>query len=659
VNLKQYLKPILLLTGLGALAHGFALQAAFVYEDPARILNNPRTGSLAQAWELFDPSTWLQQPVLVLSYAFNRMFGDGPVGFHLLNIVIHLAVGVAFYVLAMEFLQLEKDAEPHATENPKSSGIWQLPFVAAALHMVHPLNVQAVAYLSDRGALLSTLFYLLSFFFYAQYPRQRERDSSGFTGTLYIMVSLLFFVLGFGTHASLITLPLMAILYMLMVSRDASQDKELKVTLGVLLPILLYMAYRVSLADNPFAQDEETAPLTLDQQTYALTQIKALTFYYVLKYLWPINLNFAPDVPLSGWTDPGLAFSLMFLYAVWWVLKRPGTSPLLRFGCIWIIITLLPTSSVVPLHPVVSESRFYLPGMGMHLITAWAILAVIQNRQRLRPMVIGMLVLLAVLSADRSRVFHSEIGLWQDVVEKSPAQPLAHLQLAAIHLKQHDEKEAERALLALVAKNTNNEIVRLQLGALYMKQKRYTEAAEHFDAVVKLGSLNPIAYYNLGKALVELGRGAEAVPYLDKVVRGSNLPSKFLFTLGRAYQQARQYEEALNVFRFVTRKDPKNALAFNHIGEVYWDMRNYFFADAAFQQAYDLDDASVPVLNNLISSNMFLHQHDEAIRYAQRLKEVDPGNDNADQWIEAALRLKNKKMKEILEKQKKGNLPVH
>ncbi len=96
MNLKQYVKPILALTALGALPHGFSLGGTFVYEDPVRILNNPHTESLSKAWELFDLSSWFQQPVLVLSFAFNRMLGDGPAGFHAVNILIHIAVGLVF-----------------------------------------------------------------------------------------------------------------------------------------------------------------------------------------------------------------------------------------------------------------------------------------------------------------------------------------------------------------------------------------------------------------------------------------------------------------------------------------------------------------------------------------------------------------------------------
>jgi protein O-mannosyl-transferase len=71
---------------------------------------------------------------------------------------------------------------------------------------------------------------------------------------------------------------------------------------------------------------------------------------------------------------------------------------------------------------------------------------------------------------------------------------------------------------------------------------------------------------------------------------------------------------------------------------LFWDMKSFYFADAAFQKAYQLDNQYVGALNNLVSSSMLFKQYDQAIAYLNRLLEINPEDDNAHQLLTAAQR---------------------
>ena len=86
--------------------------------------------------------------------------------------------------------------------------------------------------------------------------------------------------------------------------------------------------------------------------------------------------------------------------------------------------------------------------------------------------------------------------------------------------------------------------------------------------------------------------------------------------------------------------DPENAEAYNQLGKLYWDMKSYYFAEVAFQQAYQHAPKSVDILNNLVSANMALHEYGEAIHYLKALQALNPDDANAQQMLIAAERLK-------------------
>ena len=81
-------------------------------------------------------------------------------------------------------------------------------------------------------------------------------------------------------------------------------------------------------------------------------------------------------------------------------------------------------------------------------------------------------------------------------------------------------------------------------------------------------------------------------------------------------------------------------MAHNEMGQLFWDMNSFYFADVAFQKAYQLDDQYEDALNNLVSSSMVFKHYEEAIGYLNRLLEINPDNDNARQLLTAAQRFK-------------------
>ncbi len=143
----------------------FSLPKEFTnWDDPEYILNNPLIRSLSLTnlnRILTEPYFANYAPVTLLSYALDyRFFGLKAAGYHIHNVLLHLACIVTLYFLLLK-LGISK----------------RVVLLSALLFAVHPVNVESVSWTSERKNLLATFFFLLSFYQYIRYREIGSRSS--------------------------------------------------------------------------------------------------------------------------------------------------------------------------------------------------------------------------------------------------------------------------------------------------------------------------------------------------------------------------------------------------------------------------------------------------------------------------------------------------
>ncbi len=170
------------------------LSSFFVTDDLLLIyLSSPITTH--SLWEYFTSTGgWFNncyRPIVRLAFlADYLLYHLQPAGYHWTNLLMHLAVTMLAFVFTGILL-----------------GDRLVAFLTAAVFSVHPLHTEAVSYISGRGDVIFTCFYLMAAIFFLKYLR-RERGG----GILYLMASLLCFVLSLLSKESALTLPLILLL---------------------------------------------------------------------------------------------------------------------------------------------------------------------------------------------------------------------------------------------------------------------------------------------------------------------------------------------------------------------------------------------------------------------------------------------------------------
>ena len=504
-------EPWVLVLGIG-LAYSGTLHSPFVFDDESSIANNSSLHSLADLGAVLAPSEHAGvggRPLLNLTYALNYAWGgNGVEGYHLVNIVIHVLS--AFALLAVVRRSLRSPALPEAI---RTAG-WSLAFLATALWAWHPVQTQAVTYLSERAESLMGLFYLLvlvCFFRGVDAERPAAR-------TLWFFSSVLSCLAGVGSKELIVTAPVAVVLVDTVLvggSLLSSLRERWPLYLGLFaswIP-LGYLMQGLHNRGVGFSQG-------VTAFDYLLVESRALSIYMERAiFPHPLIFDYGWYRPLSlSEALPTLALIAGLLAAVVGLWRRHTALGLL--GAFFFLL-LSPTSSVVPIaSQPVAESRLYLPLASLMLLLVLAAHSLLKARAVpvLRCVAVGFACLTFLRNRDYAQARH----LWEDTVAKCPENARAHTNLA---------RELRRSPASLAAAVREYRIAlglqpaaaqtHMDLGdALLDVPGGRTEALAELRRAVALSPDFAPARYDLGAALMgERGARDDARHHLLEALR--------------------------------------------------------------------------------------------------------------------------------------------
>jgi tetratricopeptide (TPR) repeat protein len=627
--LENRIATALILAGIGFLAYSGTLQAPFLYSEVKTLLENPIIQDFSRVNDIVRIDQIFNGSLPKLSLSLNYLMGhSAPWGYHLVNLLIHLGVGLAFYWVVREWLIFFNQKDP--------GYLTWLPLVASAIHLLHPLNSQAVILISSRPILLASLFYLLTFGFLARFLRIFKEDPGKAKGSIDLLLVMACFTAGATSDPVMVTLPFMGwIFYRFYMA--SSRKIEGEIFALALIPWIIYLIYQLTTPAAELVAGHSGKSGSLPT-LYFLTQIKAFIFYYIPKALFPMHLNLDPDFPLvNGIWDWTWMLSLAIIGALF-ALARATRSSLVQWGFLWSFIIFISFYALAMDDPVVSEPRFYLPGMGIHLILAIGLVELGIRHPIAGWLRVGVPALLMILTFGRGQDYRSAIALWEETATASPHKARVHFELGRAYLKGGFTEKAEQELVTTLHLNPKHIPALIKMGELQIQRKEYAKALESYQELIRQNIKVPVIYFNAGLALLEMGQPEKAVPYLEEAAAKQPGVATWHLTLARAYHKSHLLQKALKQYRTSLQILPEQPVAHNEMGMVFWDMNSFYFADASFQKAYQLDNQYVDALNNLISSSMLFKQYDQAITYLNRLLEIDPDNNSARQMLTAARR---------------------
>jgi tetratricopeptide (TPR) repeat protein len=566
----------------------------------------------------WHPLTWLS---LMLD---AQLFGTGPAGPHLTNVILHAANSVLLFLLLRRL----------------TGALWPCALVAA-IFAIHPLRAESVAWISERKDVLSGFFFMLTLLMYVRYVEQSRVQNSKFK--VAYGLALLCFALGLMSKPMLVTVPFVLLLLdywpLNRFGPSASNTRPIREQIfGLVLEKLPFLVLSlVSCVVTVLAQKQ--AIKSVEVLPPALRLDNALVAYvtYLAQTLWPKNLAvYYPYFNIPVWQTAAAGALLVFItLSVFLTARR---SPYFLTGWLWYLGMLVPVIGLVQVGGQAHADRYtYLPQIGFLLAIVWVVRDLTAAWRWRRPIMIvvstGLIAALTASAWQQTSFWRNDESLWTHTIACTSGNYTAHDNLGYVLAAQGRTAEAiehyQKALEinANCAETHNNlgtaflnlgqldkalgyyqQALALEpgfaeahnnLGILLTRRGKTTEAIEHYRKAIELNPNRAEFFNNLGNLLVTLGRTTEAVPLFQKALEVDPDNAKVHYNLANIAFAQGQWQEAIDHYQPALKQMPDSVHAHYQLGLALERRGQVAAAEAQLQRVIELDPLHVTAINNL------------------------------------------------------------
>jgi protein O-mannosyl-transferase len=550
-----------------------ALKGEFVWDDYVYVQNNPIIFSfdLTQIFSKYVLGNYHPLTILVLSIEYY-LFGFNVTGYHLVNVLIHLANTIL--VFRFVFLLCNKDT---------------IALIAALLFGIHPLHVESVAWISELKDLLYCFFFLAACVMYLTYLNKRK--------TKYYLFAIILFLFSLLSKGMAASLPLVLILidyFKANLNRKPILQKIPFFLLAVCFGLIAIAA-------------QKSAASIQDIASYGFVQRIVFACYgftmYLLKLIFPFHLSAIYPYPINmGQSLPGIYYLYLLVIAalVGSVIYSLRYSKKIFFGITFFAITIFLVLQLLPVGNNVMADRYsYVPSIGIFYLFGEALYFIKQKNQK--TISYGVLAMFAlffsITTFSRCRVWQTGLNLWSDVIQKYPNAAAAHnnraLLLAATNKYEEALSDYNKALEVLpsYAEAYNNR------GVLLMNSKKFAEALNDFNVAINLRPTYWRAYFNKGLLFMSTAQADSAIKNYDVAIRLNPSYDSYL-NKGFVLHNQNRLDEALIEYNRAKDFQPTNPQVHYNIGLIMLAKQKYNEAIQSFSKAIEFNSGYVQAYYN-------------------------------------------------------------
>jgi len=463
-----------------------ALQAGYIWDDDSYLTANQHVQAPDGLARIWVPGYTPQYYPLVFSgfWIEHALWGLHPAGYHLVNILLHAVNGLLVWSV-MRRLGVR--------------GAWLI----GAVFAIHPMQVESVAWITERKNVLSACFYLMAGLAYLRFDDHRARETAETgEGWGWYGAALLLYVAALLSKSVTCSLPAALLLVMLYLRRPLSWRQ--------LWPLVPMFAIGVLAATNTILIERLNVGAHGPEWDHGLTDRVLIAsramLFYPAKLLWPHPLMFVyprwtfDPGDLLSWWRPLTVLAVVAAAALAWARGRRGPLIALAFYA----GTVFPALGFINVYPhrfsFVADHFVYLASLGIIAGVVSGTASLLPQRLPIRIGLGAMLLAaLASLSHLQSRTYRDAETVWLDTLAKNPDSWMPHTHLAVIRLRQ----------LGAIEQSAEPDRWRSVLA----------DARRHAERAVALKPDDPQVLGKLSEALRIEGRHDEAFGYQSRAVR--------------------------------------------------------------------------------------------------------------------------------------------
>jgi tetratricopeptide (TPR) repeat protein len=542
----------LLLVAITTAAYQTVWHAGFIWDDDVYVTANPlltAPDGLKRIWFSLDsPSQYF--PLVYTTFRLEyALWGLNAAGYHWVNVLLHAANAVFVWMLL---------------RNLRIPGAW----LAGALFAVHPVQVESVAWITERKNVLMGFFFLLALLAWTRFIKEERRGRWRFYA-----LALFLYLLALASKTTACTIPAALLLVLWLQRKTINLARLAQVAPFVILGLGMGL---VSIWWERHHQGTQGQLFAIGWGERILLANRAIWFY-LEKLVWPNELSFSyPRWPISLANPLGYAWvggTIAFAALIWFLRRQAGRS--LEVAFLFFVATLSPMLGFIMLYTFryswTADHYQYLACLGpITLAAAGVELASKKYGSGAKwTLTIGGAVLLFSLGARtwlQAAIYKNEETLWRATLSTNPNSWLAHnnlgLHLAVTGRIEESLPEFERA----VDLDPENADGHNNLANTYARLDRRPEAVAEYEKTIALNPRLPQAHANVATLLLKMGRTDEATAHLEQA-KALGLRDAALEQLsGAIVARSQKKLETIEDWKHALETDPKNADLQSKIG---------------------------------------------------------------------------------------------
>lgn len=531
---KQVWLIVLLLLIVGSAIYSFNLNNDLFWDDDDWIINNTFVHSTSWSnikfWFTHNALAGVgltsnyYRPFLFFTFALNYVFsGLKPLTYHLVSNAIHILNGIlVFWLIRAAFKRN------------------LLALLVSLLFLVHPLQTEAITYISGRGDALAAMFMLMGLLFFY------KRETTEFK-ILFRLLSILSLILGLLSRETAIIFPFMAVALYVSVLSDQRFTKSLKSGLIKVWPyfvvVTIYGLLRLTVLNFQNTLNFYVEPNVYSENLFVrlLTFLPILWEYFKLLVV-PIGLHmersaivYTSLLQWPVWPVAMIVFSI--LYAVFRFYRKskvagngyPAVDTNYRvwlLGVLWFFIALAPVSGITPINALIYEHWLYMPMIGFWLIISFYLSKLFDDFKTkslsvyslmLSTALVAYLIFFSYQSIQRNILWGKQIEFYEDILKYQPKSLKINNNLGNLYLNQGDAEKAEIYYREAIATGDIFSQPYYNLGRILQTRGDISGALKLYEKAAEIDPSFYYAYQNLAVIYAQQGNLVKAAENIEKL----------------------------------------------------------------------------------------------------------------------------------------------
>ena len=586
----------------------------FIWDDDSYVYANPyiqKTEGLSAIWLTHRLPQYY--PITFTTFWIeHQLWGDHPLGYHISNLIFHILNAILIFWVVEKLC---------AT----------LAFPVALLFAVHPIQVETVAWVTERKNLLALFFFLLAMLSYFRFDATRK--------TAYYFQTLGLFVCALLSKSIAVCFVFIPVLYGWWRNGKVTW-REIRlslplVTIGALSAInTIYLElYRVGARGDAW-------DLTLFERIVLAGRV---LLFYLYKVCVPLTFSFFYSrwaIDASKWWQwlfplvPIVILILLFYFR-----HQIGRGPLALF--LFYTISIFPALGFFNVYPMkysfVADHFSYLSTPVLILLICLCISFLLVKLKLKFPSLtsktakifmwlifLGVITYMSGKSMTLTRNYKDVVTLWENLLSDNPKAWVAYTNLGYIYRsvgKIENAISLYRKAIEIIPDDPN---AYYNLANTYYDIGETEQAIELYRKTIKIDSHYVNAYNNLGLIYNNIGKTNEAIDLFRRAIQINPRQAKTYYNLGLTYENIGSSEEAIELYEKAIEIDLHFSEAYYNLGNLYNKIAMPMEAVTLYKKAIELLPTDPHLYFNLGNTYNTVGQVENATNSYKKAIEIDP-----------------------------------